>query len=113
MLNLNGSSRQVQLIADIPAGTTFVGVTGATDVVTSATQVTVTKLIFPYADAGAADIAFEWQSGTSYEAGDVVTSTAKLVDLQTGEVFALNDTAAVRAYPHEYCLPLVRRNESV
>ncbi len=107
VLNLSGSSMPVQLIADIPTDTTFVGVTGATDVVTSTTQVTVTQVVMPYADAGATTIAFEWQLGPSYKVGDVVTSAAKLVDLQTGEVFALADTASIRGRLY---LPIMMRN---
>jgi hypothetical protein len=111
VLNLSDSARQIRLTADIPADTTFTAVTGATDVVTSSTQVTVTKVISAYADAGATAITFEWQLGPSYEAGDVVTSTATLIDLQTSDILYLDDTAILRDYPFRWYFPFMMHSD--
>ena len=111
VLNLSDSARHIRLTADIPADTTFAAVSGATDVVTSSSQVTVTKVVSAYADAGATSITFEWQLGPSYEAGDVVTSTATLVDLQTNDIVYLDDTAVVRDYAFRWYFPIIGRGD--
>ena len=111
VLNLSHLPKQIQLVADHPADTTFVGVTGATIVATSATQVTVTQVISPYETSGAADITFQWLLGPSYDFGDEVTSEMVLTDLATGETFDLSATANVEASYWVY-LPIVTRNYS-
>jgi hypothetical protein len=109
VLNLSQAPKSVLLVADYPNDTTFAGVTGATVVATSTTQVTVTQAITPYATSGGVDVIFDWQLGSSYDFGDVITSTATLIDVATGESFALSATAAVDA-AYELYLPVVLRN---
>jgi len=111
VLNLSHSSKPVRLVADHPADTTFVGVTGATVVATSATQVTVTQVITPYEISGAVDVTFQWLLGSSYDYGDVVTSTMVLADTTTDETFDLSATADVGAASKVY-LPIVERDYS-
>ena len=70
-----------------------------------------TELVSPYADAGAADIAFEWRLGPAYEVGDVFTSTARLVDLQTREVIVLDGVADVRDFPCRWYMPVMMHSQ--
>jgi hypothetical protein len=109
VLNLSQTPKSVLLVADYPNDTTFAGVMGATVVATSTTQVTVTQVITPYATSGGVDVIFSWQLGPSYDLGDVITSTAKLIDVVTGESFDLSATADVDA-AYEIYLPIVFRN---
>lgn len=108
ILNLSSLFKPFRLVADHPADTTFLGVTGATNVVASATQVTITQVISPYATSGATDLTFRWQPGSSYTFGDVITSTMVGRDTTTGEVFNLSATAAVDA-AYRIRMPIVMR----
>lgn len=109
LLNMSHAPKTVWLVADHPADTTLLGVTGATVVATSSTQVTVTQDIDPYGEVGYQDITFQWLLDLDvYEAGDVVVSDMTLVDVVTGETFALSAAADVIA-PLSVYLPLVMR----
>jgi immune inhibitor A len=109
VLNLSHSPKAVQLVADVPTDTNFVGITGATLVATSTAQITATQTISPYGTSGAADVTFKWLLGSTYDFGDKVTSDMILTDLTTGEAFDLSAAADVDA-SYEIYLPLVVRN---
>jgi hypothetical protein len=105
VINMAPVSKTIQLVADHPADTIYVPGTG---VVTGTTQVTVTQMVAPYAEAGATDFTFRWLLGPTYDFGDEVTSEMVLTDLVTGETFDLSATADVDAVATIY-LPLVMR----
>lgn len=109
VLNMSPLAKPVQLVATHPADTTFLGVTGATVVATSTTQITLTQSIAPYATSGAGLITFQWRLGPSYDFGDQVTSAMVLEDTTTSETFALSATADVDASYRIY-LPIVMKN---
>ncbi len=95
VINMSPVSKTIELVADYPADTTLVS--APTGAVTSTTQATVTQMIAPYAEAGITDLTFQWMLGSSYDFGDVVTSTMVLADVVTGETFDLDATADVDA----------------
>ncbi|HNT74122.1 MAG TPA: immune inhibitor A [Anaerolineae bacterium] len=109
IVNKSILDKAITLVAAHPADTTFVGVTGATVVATSTTQVTVTAVISPYATAGLTNITFNWTLGDAYRMGDLVTSTMQLADDATAELFTLSATTTVGG-AHQIYLPLVLRN---
>jgi hypothetical protein len=106
VLNLTPVAKTAQLVAANPADT--VATMWPTGAVTGTTAITVTQVISPYAEAGAATFTFKWMLGPSYDFGDVVTSEMTLTDVTTGEIFDLSATADVNASTWLH-LPVIMR----
>ncbi len=111
LINMSPVAKEVLLVTEHPTDTTFLSVTGATNVVTSTTQITITQMISPYAEAGATNLTFQWQLGPSYEMDDMVTSEMTLTDLVTGDTFDLSATADIGA-KYKMMLPIVLRQHT-
>ncbi len=115
-VNRSNMARAFTLVADMPTDTTYMGVTGASmlrvaEVITSATQVTVTGVISPYASSGTKEIGFAWALGDSYEVGDTITSKMTLTDEVTQDTFDLEATAGIGSM-YDLYLPVVTRRSS-
>ncbi len=107
VINMSPVSKTIQLVANYPNDTTYVS--GPAGAVTGTTQVTVTQLIAPYADAGITGLTFQWLLGGSYDFGDVITDTMVLADVVTGETVDLDAAANVDA-AYRVFLPVVLKN---
>ena len=95
ILNLAKIDREVTLVADVPDGATYAGVIGATEVSVGPKEVTVKRVVPPYATDGITEITFRWDITCCYCPGLKITSEVMLKDSATGDSYPLSASANI------------------
>jgi hypothetical protein len=97
VINSSEMAKDVVLVAEIPADTTFLGVAGATVASSSTTHITLTATISSYASSGVHNVLFRWMPGASYVMGSEIAAMVVLHDVATMEAFNMSAKADVAA----------------
>jgi len=109
LLNLSGTSRQVELTMSIPPSTTLDGVSAGGLSEDGDDSVVIRTTVQPYATAGAKQYTLSLILGTELTSGSEVMSTMDLKDLGTGDTVTMESTIGIA---YDVYLPLLMRESS-